>query len=80
MRMVSKALEDMIAVMKSKYKGFHGPLKPVMVVTTHVERVNTSYANDIYHKCNLVLKHRNGPGFGSNRTEPLTHGLKVYKL
>ena len=23
---------------------------------------------------------RNGPGFGSNRTEPLNHGLTVYRF
>ena len=32
---------------------FDGPLKPVMVVTTHVDRVNTSYANNKYRKCKL---------------------------
>ena len=28
----------------------------------------------------FILAISNGPGFGSNRTEPLSHGLKVYKF
>ena len=30
--------------------------------------------------CQYMVRNSNGPGFGSNLTKPLSHGLKAYKF